>query len=101
MKVTFDFESQSFPIDLTPTGKSYRATVGDKTVDVEIIRGGVVEWFAPHDQVPSIQLVPILIPVDPREREGLRQEVTRADEKPSVGYVFQPRLPRWIGPLER
>jgi acetyl/propionyl-CoA carboxylase alpha subunit len=38
MKLSFDYNSQSFPIDLTPTGKSYRATIGDKTVDVEIIR---------------------------------------------------------------
>ena len=36
MKITFD----NTTIDLTPTGKSYRATVGDKTVDVEIIRAG-------------------------------------------------------------
>ena len=34
MKITFD----QTVIDLTPTGKSYRATVGDKTVDVEIVR---------------------------------------------------------------
>lgn len=40
MKFFFDFNSQSFPIDLTPTGKSYRATVGDETVEVEIIRAG-------------------------------------------------------------
>jgi len=34
MKITFDQTA----IDLTPQGKSYRATVGDKTVDVEIVR---------------------------------------------------------------
>ena len=34
MKTTFD----QTVVDLTPQGKSYRATVGDKTVDVEIIR---------------------------------------------------------------
>ena len=34
MKITFDNST----LDLTSTGKSYRATVGDKTVDVEIIR---------------------------------------------------------------
>jgi biotin carboxyl carrier protein len=40
MKITFDHNSQSFTIDLmlNSSGKSYRATVGDKTVDVEIIR---------------------------------------------------------------
>jgi len=34
MKITFD----NTTLDLTPTGKSYRATVGDEAVDVEIIR---------------------------------------------------------------
>ena len=38
MKLIFDFNSQSFPIDLMPTGKTYRATVEDETVDVEIVR---------------------------------------------------------------
>ena len=33
MKLTFDNNS----IDLTPTGKSYHATLGDRTVDVEIL----------------------------------------------------------------
>ena len=41
MKISLDYNSQSFPIDLTSTGKSYRATVGDKTVDVEIVRADV------------------------------------------------------------
>jgi len=40
MKISFDHNSQFFPIDLTPggTGKPYRATIGDKIVEVEIIR---------------------------------------------------------------
>ena len=38
MKLTFDLNSQSFPIDLTPSGKSYRATVGDKTVEIELLQ---------------------------------------------------------------
>ena len=33
MKLTFDNNT----VDLTPTGKSYRATLGGKTVDVEIL----------------------------------------------------------------
>lgn len=37
MKLTFDHNSQSFSINLTPSGKSFRATIGDKSVDVEII----------------------------------------------------------------
>ena len=38
MKFSFDYNAQSFAIDLIPSGKSYRATSGDKTVDVEIVR---------------------------------------------------------------
>jgi len=38
MKFTFEYHSQSFPFDLTPSGKSYRATIGEKTVDVEILQ---------------------------------------------------------------
>jgi biotin carboxyl carrier protein len=38
MKLTFEHNSQSFPIDLTPAGKSYRATIGEKSVDVEILQ---------------------------------------------------------------
>jgi acetyl/propionyl-CoA carboxylase alpha subunit len=38
MKLAFDHNSHSFSIDLIPTGKSYRAIIGDKTVEVEIIR---------------------------------------------------------------
>ena len=40
MKVSFEHNSQSSSLDLTPTGsgKSYRATVGDRSVDVEILQ---------------------------------------------------------------
>jgi len=34
MKITFE----NATIDLTPTGKSYRATVGEETVEVEVLR---------------------------------------------------------------
>lgn len=39
MKLSFEQNSQTFPIDLTPsgTGKSYRATLGENIVDVEIL----------------------------------------------------------------
>jgi len=40
MKLILDHNSQSFLIDLTPTGKTYHATTGDKTVEVEIVRTG-------------------------------------------------------------
>ena len=38
MKLSFDFNSQSLSVDLTPTGKSYRATIEEKTVNVEVIQ---------------------------------------------------------------
>ena len=38
MKLNFEQNSKSFPVELTPSGKSYRATIGDKTFDAEIIR---------------------------------------------------------------
>ena len=39
MKFSFEQNSQTFSVDLTPSGsgKSYRATIGDKAVDIEII----------------------------------------------------------------
>jgi biotin carboxyl carrier protein len=38
VKFSFDLNSETISIDLTPTGKFYRATIGDKTFEVEIIR---------------------------------------------------------------
>ncbi len=38
MKLSFDFDSQSFPVDVTPSGKSYRLTIEDNAVDVEILQ---------------------------------------------------------------
>jgi len=38
VKFAFDHSSETIPIDLVPSGKSYRATIGDKTVDVEILQ---------------------------------------------------------------
>jgi len=51
MKLTFDNQT----IDLTPTGKSYRATIGDKTVDVEIIRAsnGQLELLIDNQRVTA------------------------------------------------
>ena len=37
-KLQFDYSNQEYSLDLAPQGKSYRATVGDKTVEVEIVR---------------------------------------------------------------
>lgn len=40
MKLSFDFNSQSIPVDLTPSGsgQSYRAMIGEKTVHIEVIQ---------------------------------------------------------------
>jgi biotin carboxyl carrier protein len=38
VKFAFDHSSETIPIDLVPSGKSYRATIGEKTVDVEILQ---------------------------------------------------------------
>ena len=37
MKLSFEYDSESIPVDLTPTGRSYRLTIGEKTFDAEII----------------------------------------------------------------
>lgn len=51
MKITFD----QTVIDLTPQGKAYRATMGDKTVDVEIVRAkdGVLELLIDGERVTA------------------------------------------------
>ena len=55
MKLTFEYNSQSFLIDLAPTGKSYHATIGDKTGDVEIIRveNGRLELLIDNQRVTA------------------------------------------------
>ena len=57
MKFSFEGNSQIMPIDLTPTGsgKRYRATIGDKTVDVEILRAqeGKLELLIDGERVTA------------------------------------------------
>lgn len=38
MKLSFNYGSLTFPLELLPAGKSYRATLGEETIDIEIIR---------------------------------------------------------------
>jgi biotin carboxyl carrier protein len=38
MKQTYQFQDKTFALDLTPTAKTWRATLGDKTVQVELLR---------------------------------------------------------------
>lgn len=37
MKFSFDHNSETITIDFTPMGKSYQATLGEKTIDVQIL----------------------------------------------------------------
>ncbi len=37
MKTQLEHNAQTFPIDLTPTGKTYRVTLGEKTATVEVL----------------------------------------------------------------
>lgn len=38
MKINFDRDGQSFSVDLTPAGKSYRISIGEQTVDAQILQ---------------------------------------------------------------
>jgi acetyl/propionyl-CoA carboxylase alpha subunit len=38
VKFSFDHNSETITIDFTPMGKSYRATIEEKTIDVEILQ---------------------------------------------------------------
>ena len=38
MKLSFDHNAQLISLEITPTGKSYRATIDEKTIDVEILQ---------------------------------------------------------------
>jgi acetyl/propionyl-CoA carboxylase alpha subunit len=55
MKTNFEHNSKTYSIDLTPSGKSYRAVLEDKTVDVEIIRAesGKLELLIDSEHVTA------------------------------------------------
>lgn len=38
MKFSFDHNTETITLDFTPMGKSYRATIGEKSIDVEILQ---------------------------------------------------------------
>jgi biotin carboxyl carrier protein len=38
VKVSFEHNAESISMDLTPTGKSYRASIGEKIVNVEVLQ---------------------------------------------------------------
>jgi len=40
VKFSFDSDSETISIELTPSGRSYRAAIGDQTVNVEVVQAG-------------------------------------------------------------
>jgi biotin carboxyl carrier protein len=40
VKFSFDLSSETIPIELTPSGTSYRAMIGDEKLNVEILQAG-------------------------------------------------------------
>ena len=38
MKLSFEYNSKAIPIDLASAGKSYRVTIGEETVEVELLQ---------------------------------------------------------------
>ena len=38
MKFSFEQNSETYPVELMPYGKTYRFTIGDKTADVELLQ---------------------------------------------------------------
>lgn len=55
MKIIFDHFSASYTVDLIPSGKSYRAVLGDRSADVEIIRAknGQLELLIEGERVTA------------------------------------------------
>jgi biotin carboxyl carrier protein len=55
MKLSFDHDSETYSIDLTPSGsgKSYRLTVGDQTYEVEVLQAtdGKLDLFVDGKRV--------------------------------------------------
>ena len=66
MKQTYEYQGKSFSIDLTPTGGSFQATLGGKTISVELIR-----------------------------MEGNRIELL-LDGEPGLAYVSRSGTKRWV-----
>lgn len=69
MKITLDNNT----IDLTPTGKSYRAAIGDRTFEIEILRADTergrldLRITAPH-AIPPTRLVTAYVSSDGTKR---------------------------------
>ena len=38
MKVSFDHNGETISVDIAPTGRSYHLTIGDKTMEVEVLQ---------------------------------------------------------------
>ena len=55
MNFSFDYNSEIISIELTPTGNSYRATIGEETVDVEVLQteGGKLDLLIDGKRVTA------------------------------------------------
>ena len=55
MKFSFDHNAETISIDLTPTGKTYRATIGERMVDVEVLEAkeGKLDFLIDGQRVPA------------------------------------------------
>src|SRR5687768_11238761 len=55
MKYTFEYRTQVISLDLALTGKSYRATIGDETVNVEVLQteGGKLDLLIDGKRVTA------------------------------------------------
>ncbi len=55
MKTSFQYNSQSSSLDLTPAGKGYQIQIGDQTLDAEVLRAenGKLDLLINHQRVTA------------------------------------------------
>ncbi len=53
MKQSYQYQDKTFSLELAPTGKTYRATLGNKTVQVELVRVDAGQLHLLIDGQPS------------------------------------------------
>lgn len=57
MKQLYQYQDKAFPLELTPFGKIYRATLGEKTVEVQLLRAEAGQLDMLIDGAPVSALV--------------------------------------------
>jgi biotin carboxyl carrier protein len=98
MKQIYQYQDKAFPIELTATGKTQRATLGGRVVEVELIRSDAGRLDLLIDGKP----VSAVVSVDGARRwvtvNGQTLQLTRASqarksgghEEPSAGQLLAP-----------